>query len=37
VRYHDLEDFEHRDEMAIMGASFWGEVVVEEPHTAEDE
>jgi len=30
LRHHDLEGFEHRGKIEVVGANFWREVVVEE-------
>jgi hypothetical protein len=35
--WHWCRTFKHRREVAVVGASGWGEVVVEEPHTTYDE
>ena len=34
---HCCRTFEHRREVAVVDANGWGEVVVEEPHTTDDE
>jgi len=34
---HWNRTFEHRCEITEVGASFWREVMIEEPHTADDE
>jgi len=32
LRRHELEDFEHRSDMEVVGANFRREVLVEEPN-----